>query len=79
LGLKGILSRMNVWLYHINPTSPAGWEYGWDVARPDSLMESGDRVWPTGNMLQKVEVNDLICVYTKNIEPSPMQSTSSDE
>jgi hypothetical protein len=62
---------MNIWLYHINPSNPSGWEYGWDVTQPESLLESSDRIWPAHNMFRKVAFGDLICVYTKSIEPNP--------
>ena len=58
-------------LYHINPESPAGWEYGWDESKPETLITSGDRVWPAENKYRKLAVGDLICVYMKNIPPNP--------
>ena len=57
---------MNVWLYHINPKSPQNWEYGWDVARPDTLLRSRDKTWPTGNFFRKIKPGDRIAVLMKN-------------
>jgi len=43
-----------VWLFVINPTAPRDWEYGWDVARPEKLLASTDKVWPTANFFRKL-------------------------
>jgi hypothetical protein len=60
---------MNIWLYHINPKNRSGHTYGWDVKRPRTLLGSSDRTWPAGVMFNKVQPDDMICVYTKNIAP----------
>jgi len=67
--LNGIEHVQNIWLYHINPKSAAGWEYKWDVSRPHTLMGNHDKVWSAGKMSRKINVGDLICVYMKNIRP----------
>ncbi len=64
---------MTVWLYHINPKrlpSPnRPRPYGWDVDRPEELLERPEWEFPAGQMFKKVAVGDLICVYMKNIKP----------
>jgi hypothetical protein len=57
---------VNVWLYHINPKSPQNWEYGWDLARPGTLLRSSDKVWPTGNFFRKIKPGDSIAILMKN-------------
>ncbi len=57
----------NIWLYHINPKSAYGYEYGWTPENPASILNSTDREWSSGRMFNKVAVDDLICVYMKNI------------
>ena len=57
---------MNVWLYHINPKSPQNWEYGWDLARPETLLASRDKVWPAGNFFRMIKPGDRIAILMKN-------------
>jgi hypothetical protein len=57
----------NVWLYHINPKSPYGYNYGWKTERPETILKSKDRVWSSGNRFNQVAVGDVICVFMKNI------------
>ena len=57
---------MTVWLYTINPSAPAGWTYGWDVDKPETLLASTDKVWPTANFFRKIKPRDQIAVYMKN-------------
>lgn len=62
---------MTIWLYHINPKNRFGFTMGWDISRPSSLLKSSDRVWGSGNMFNKVQSGDTICVFMKNIPDNP--------
>jgi len=44
---------------------------GWDVEKPKTLLASSDRQWPAGIYAQKVQPDDCLCVYMKNIDPNP--------
>lgn len=62
---------MAIWLYHINPSNRFGYEMGWDISRPSSLLRRADRTWAAGKMFNKVQPSDMICVYMKNIPKNP--------
>lgn len=62
---------MAIWLYHINPKNRYGYEMGWDISRPSSLLRSGNRTWTASNMFNKVQPGDMICVYMKNSPKNP--------
>ena len=55
-----------VWLFVINPAAPRDWDYGWDVGRPETLLRSTDKVWPTANYFRKIRPGDDLAVYVKN-------------
>ena len=57
---------MSGWLFVINPAAPRDWDYGWDVARPETLLASTDKVWPTASYFRKLAPGDELAVYTKN-------------
>ena len=61
-----MLRAMATWLYTINPTAPQGYDYGWTVSRPETLLASSDKVWPTHNYFRQVAPRDRIAVYMKN-------------
>ena len=61
----------NIWLYHINPKSRYGYDYGWDFKRPETILKTSDRTWSSGRMAGDVKKNDLICVYMKRIGKRP--------
>jgi Holliday junction resolvase len=58
---------MMIWRYNINPNSPQGYDYGWDLKRPVTLLKSSDRTWPMLNNFKQVNVGDEIAVYFKNV------------
>ena len=59
----------NVWLYHINPKSPAGWTYGWNVDEPKTMLKTADREWP--HLRKQMAVGDMLCIYSKGMEDKP--------
>ena len=61
----------NIWLYHINPKSPEGYEYGWDVNEPRTMLKTEDREWRAQQMRKKVAVGDLLCIYSKKMKGRP--------
>lgn len=58
------------WLYHINPKSPEGYTYNWNVDHPKTLLRKNDKEWGASNMFKQVGLGDMICVYMKNIPPN---------
>jgi hypothetical protein len=58
---------MTTWRYNINPNSPQGYDYGWDLTRPITLLKSSDKTWPMLNNFKQVNVADKIAVYFKNV------------
>lgn len=61
----------NTWLYHINPKSPEGYEYGWNINDPKTMLKTKDREWPASQMRKQVSVGDILCVYLKNMKTKP--------
>lgn len=61
----------NVWLYHINPKSPAKYNYGWDVNEPKTMLKTKDREWPASQMRNQVTVGDMLCVFSKKMLGKP--------
>ncbi len=63
--------KTTTWLYHINPKSPKGYTYNWDVDRPKTLLRTNDKEWGADNMFNQIKRGHMICVYMKNIRPNP--------
>lgn len=61
-----MLTSMATWLYTINPSAPQGYDYGWTVSKPETLLASRDKVWPTHNYFRQIAPRDTIAVYMKN-------------
>ena len=57
---------MAVWIYTINPSAPQGYDYGWTLSKPETLLASTDKVWPTHNYFRQIAPRDQIAVYMKN-------------
>ncbi|MBC7368726.1 MAG: DUF3883 domain-containing protein [Undibacterium sp.] len=65
------MSTKTIWLYHINPNSPQGYGYSWDVDNPKTLLLKNDKEWGAKQMFNQIKPRDMICVYMKNIGANP--------
>ena len=59
----------NVWLYHINPKSPADYWYGWNVNEPKTMLKKAHREWP--HLRKQMAVGDMLCIYSKGMRDKP--------
>ncbi len=60
-----------VWLYTINPRSPAGYGYAWDVEDPETLNDTKDHEWTVSKYRRRIAAGDLIFFYSKNVRTKP--------
>ncbi|MBI2920136.1 MAG: DUF3883 domain-containing protein [Planctomycetes bacterium] len=60
-----------VWLYTVNPKSPAGYGYAFDVENPESLNRTKDNEWTIYKYRRQIAAGDLMFFHFKNAGKKP--------